>query len=223
LRRPPSPNGMTGAITRPRETSSALAAAGEITKAWLTDQDANLSDQIDTAIEKDAHNILSAMACLTSTGIDLHTEATGQDVRAVLRAASAQALGRGPGLRPSDCDRMLKVPNRSKHAAASARYLATFLATQALLPDPTGRHWMKSVPHLSSHDDAPRDQLEGFGPTRNRKVEGSNPSSGSKTAGQRVFLRVRTVRWRRAVIPWVDQRAAGAPTPLRYVGVRLAD
>jgi hypothetical protein len=65
---------MTGAITRPRETGSALAAAGEITKAWLTDQDANLSDQIDTAIEKDAHNILSAMACLTSTGIDLHTE-----------------------------------------------------------------------------------------------------------------------------------------------------
>jgi len=99
---------MTGAITRPRETGSALAAAGEITKAWLTDQDANLSDQIDTAIEKDAHNILSAMACLTSTGIDLHTEATGQDVRAVLGAASAQALGRGPGLRPSDCDRMLK-------------------------------------------------------------------------------------------------------------------
>jgi hypothetical protein len=28
---------------------------------------------------------------------------------------------------------------------------------------------------------------EGFS-TRNRKVEGSNPSSGSKTAGQRPFL-----------------------------------
>jgi hypothetical protein len=119
---------MTGAITRPRKTGSALAAAGEITKAWLTDQDANLSDQIDTAIEKDAHDVLSAMARLTSTAIDLHTEATGQDIRAVLRAASARALGRGPGLRPSDCDRMLKVPNQSKLAAASARNLATSLA-----------------------------------------------------------------------------------------------
>jgi hypothetical protein len=42
---------------------------------------------------------------------------------------------------------------------------------------------MKSVPHLSSHDGSGRVQLEDFGPSRNRKVEGSNPSSGSKTAG----------------------------------------
>jgi hypothetical protein len=71
----------------------ALAAAGEITEAWLTDQDADLSDQIDAAIEKDAHDILYAMARLASAAVDLHAEATGQDVRAVLRAASARALG----------------------------------------------------------------------------------------------------------------------------------
>jgi hypothetical protein len=70
----------------------ALAAAGEITEAWLTDQDADLSDQIDAAIEKDAHDILYAMARLASAAIELHAEATGQDVRAVLRATSARAL-----------------------------------------------------------------------------------------------------------------------------------
>jgi hypothetical protein len=42
---------------------------------------------------------------------------------------------------------------------------------------------MESVPLLSSQDGSGRVQLEGFGPTRNRKVVGSNPTSGSKTAG----------------------------------------
>jgi hypothetical protein len=51
---------------------------------------------------------------------------------------------------------------------------------------------MKSVPLLSSQDGSGRVQLEGFGPTRNRKVEGSNPTSGSKTAGQRVSLALLT-------------------------------
>jgi hypothetical protein len=64
--------------------------------------------------------------------------------------------------------------------------VATSLATQALLPGTTGRVWMKSVPHLSSHDGPGRDQPQGFGPTRNRKVVGSNPTSGSETARQSV-------------------------------------
>jgi hypothetical protein len=59
----------------------ALAAAGEITEAWLTDEDADLSDHIDAAIEKDGHDILYAMARLASAAIELHAEATGQDVR----------------------------------------------------------------------------------------------------------------------------------------------
>ena len=71
----------------------ALAAAGEITEAWLTDQDADLSDHIDAAIDNDGHDILYAMARLASAAIELHAEATGQDVRAVLRAAGARALG----------------------------------------------------------------------------------------------------------------------------------
>jgi len=38
---------------------------------------------------------------------------------------------------------------------------------------------MEWDPHVSSRDGAGRVQLEGFGPTRNRKVVGSNPTSGS--------------------------------------------
>jgi hypothetical protein len=45
---------------------------------------------------------------------------------------------------------------------------------------------MQSVPLLSSQDGPGRVQLEGFGPTRNRKVEGSNPSSGSISAGRQL-------------------------------------
>jgi hypothetical protein len=63
---------------------------------------------------------------------------------------------------------------------ANAGWLVTTLATQALLPAGTGRHWMKWGPHLSSHNGPGRVQLKGFGPTRNPKVDGSNPSSGSR-------------------------------------------
>ena len=35
---------------------------------------------------------------------------------------------------------------------------------------------MESVPLLSSQDGSGWDQLEGFGPSRNRKVVGSNPT-----------------------------------------------
>jgi hypothetical protein len=69
---------------------------------------------------------------------------------------------------------------------------------------------MKLVPQLSSQNGPGRVQLKDFGPTRNRKVEGSNPSSGSKTAGQRAFLRLSTAQWHRAVIPWVDHHAGPA-------------
>jgi hypothetical protein len=44
---------------------------------------------------------------------------------------------------------------------------------------------MKSVPLLSSQDGSGQVQLEDFGPTRNRRVVGSNPTSGSISAVQR--------------------------------------
>jgi hypothetical protein len=77
---------------------------------------------------------------------------------------------------------------------------------------------------VSSQDGSGRHLLdEGFS-TRNRKVEGSNPSSGSKTAGQRAFLVSLTAHRQEAVIPlgWISAPQA-RPAPLRYVGVRLAD
>jgi hypothetical protein len=67
--------------------------------------------------------------------------------------------------------------------------VATSLATQALLPGTTGRVWMKSVPHLSSHDGAGRVQLEGLGPTRNRKVVGSMMSQLAEWRGSRLGRR----------------------------------
>jgi hypothetical protein len=75
----------------------------------------------------------------------------------------------------------------------SPRMVVTTLATQALIPGPTRRHQMKLVPRLSSQDGSGQVQLEGFGPTRIRKVVGSNPTSGSKTAGQRYVWSSR--RW----------------------------
>src|SRR5829696_1668351 len=80
---------------------------------------------------------------------------------------------------------MVEASKRQAHRC-QRRVVATSLATQTLLPGPRGRHWMKSVPYLSSHDGSGWVQLEGFGPTRNRKVEGSNPSSGSKNRRSRV-------------------------------------
>src|SRR5829696_5455456 len=96
---------------------------------------------------------------------------------------------------------------------ASPGGMATSLATQALLSAGTERHWMKSVPLLSSQDGPGRVQLEDFGPTRNRKVEGSNPTSGSKTAAQRACLAMLTGQRQQAVIPLVNHRAAGTLRP----------
>jgi hypothetical protein len=76
---------------------------------------------------------------------------------------------------------------------------------------------------VSSQNGSGRHLLdEGFS-TRNRKVVGSNPTSGSKTAGQRLCM----------VITWLALLALlsipscvtglGKAASLRYVGVRLAD
>jgi hypothetical protein len=95
----------------------------------------------------------------------------------------SQSDARGAEARPPCCD--------------SPSMVATSLATQALLPGTTGQVWMKSVPHLSSHDDAGRVQLEGLGPTRNRKVVGSNPTSGSISAGGGPSSNTSKLRWSR--------------------------
>jgi hypothetical protein len=54
--------------------------------------------------------------------------------------------------------------------------------------DPSGAIWTDEPSNVSRLDPSGADQADAKHPTRNRKVEGSNLSSGSKTAGQRVFL-----------------------------------
>jgi hypothetical protein len=52
--------------------------------------------------------------------------------------------------------------------------------------------------------------LDEGSPTRNRKVVGSNPTSGSISAGQKVFLAMLTGQRQQAVIPLVGHRAVSA-------------
>jgi hypothetical protein len=61
--------------------------------------------------------------------------------------------------------------------------------------------------------------LDGCVSTRNRKVVGSNPTSGSKTAGQRASLALATALMGQAVIPWAGSSCRGLPSPLGCVRV----
>jgi hypothetical protein len=99
-------------------------------------------------------------------------ERTSRVVRACCQALSirSQSDARGAGARQPCCH----LPSM----------VVTTLATQALIPGGTGRHQMKSVPLLSSQDGPGRVPSGRLGPTRNRKVVGSNPTSGSISAAQ---------------------------------------
>jgi hypothetical protein len=61
---------------------------------------------------------------------------------------------------------------------------------QTILLDPSGAVWTDAASNVSRLDPAGAVQVDAEHPTRNRKIEGSNPSSGSKTAGQDVCLLV---------------------------------
>jgi len=50
--------------------------------------------------------------------------------------------------------------------------------------DPSRAVWTESASNLSSLDPSGAIQIDAEHPSRNRKVVGSNPTSGSKTAGQ---------------------------------------
>jgi hypothetical protein len=54
---------------------------------------------------------------------------------------------------------------------------------------------------VSRLDPSGADQGDAEHPTRNRKVEGSNPSSGSKAQVRRALLALLTAQWQQAVIP----------------------
>jgi hypothetical protein len=60
------------------------------------------------------------------------------------------------------------------------------LIIQTIGLDPSGSVWTDEASNVSRPDPSGADQADAEHPTRNRKVVGSNPTSGSKTAGQRV-------------------------------------
>jgi hypothetical protein len=55
---------------------------------------------------------------------------------------------------------------------------------QTILLDPTGAVWTDEASSVRRLDLSRADQVDAEHQSRHRRVEGSNPSSGSKTAGQ---------------------------------------
>jgi hypothetical protein len=98
------------------------------------------------------------------------------------------------------------------------------LIIQTIRLYPSGAVWADSAPNVSRLDPSGAVQIEAEHPTRNRKVEGSNPSSGSKTAGQRSFLALLAAQWQQAVIPlgWITRRRRARPASLRRSAARLS-
>ena len=58
---------------------------------------------------------------------------------------------------------------------------------QTILLYPSGAVWTDEASNVSRRDPSGAVQADAKHPTRNRKVVGSNPTSGSKTAGQSTY------------------------------------
>jgi hypothetical protein len=82
--------------------------------------------------------------------------------------------------------------------------------------DPSGFVWTDGASNVSRPDPSGADQTDAEHPARNRKVEGSNPSSGSKTAGQTASRALSTGQRHEAVIPldWTSRRRRIGPASL---------
>jgi hypothetical protein len=52
---------------------------------------------------------------------------------------------------------------------------------QTILLDPSGAIWIDEASNVSRLDPSGADQIDAEHPSRNRKVVGSNPTSGSQT------------------------------------------
>jgi hypothetical protein len=121
----------------------------------------------------------------------------------------SQSDARGAGARQPRCELTQHGGNLSGNPGVTTRHHRTGLDGIGPVPEQPGWFWAV--------------QLEGFGPTRNRKVVGSNPTSGSKTAGQRPFLALCTARRQQAVIPLVgsSRRRRARPAALRRSAAHL--
>jgi hypothetical protein len=77
---------------------------------------------------------------------------------------------------------------------------------------------MDEPPDVSCEDGTRRHLLDGRSTTRNRKVVGSNPTSGSKTAGQRRQSCVHDPAVNASVIPSIEWRSSVASGHRRWPG-----
>jgi hypothetical protein len=59
---------------------------------------------------------------------------------------------------------------------------------QTILLDPSRAVWTDDPSNVSRPDPSGAIQIDAEHPTRNRKVVGSNPTSGSRTTGQKSLL-----------------------------------
>jgi hypothetical protein len=66
------------------------------------------------------------------------------------------------------------------------------LIIQTILLDPTGAVWTDEPSNVSRLDPSGADQIDAENPTRNRKVVGSNPTSGSISAAERLSSKTST-------------------------------
>jgi hypothetical protein len=84
---------------------------------------------------------------------------------------------------------------------------------QTILLDPSGAIWTDEAPNVSRLDPSGAIQVDAEHPTRNRKVAGSNPSSGSKSqiSGLARLLWLVTPLSSLAALIWSHHNPLGAP------------
>ena len=139
-------------------------------------------------------------------------------------------LGKLRSLKAQGCHRVLYVSHRTQETDRGSSWvcpacppqcrIACFairffvgcaLIIQTVLLHPSRAVLTDRPSNVSSLDPSGAVQADAEHPTRNRKVVGSNPTSGSKTPGQTVFPRMLTVRRRRPVIPLVGTSRRHSP------------
>ena len=157
---------------------------------------------IPTSASRRRRQTWTALTSAAATSRSGHPTRTGSTVTAMEWAARAREGHCLPGIRFSvGCAVIIH------------------LIIQTILLYPSGAVWTDEASNVSRPGPSGAIPTDAEHPTRNRKVVGWNPTSGSKTAGQRAFLASLTARWRQAVIP-SGQGAVGGPrqTPARSDG-----
>ena len=86
-----------------------------------------------------------------------------------------------------------------------------FLIIQTIRRDRTRSVWIDEAPNVSRLDPSGAVQVDAEHPARNRKVEGPNPSSGSKAPGQWPACFAWSFASSLAALIWSHHNPLGAP------------